>query len=148
MRNTTVFPAYYFDSRTGRLCKVTTWWLEAHAAHAFEALRNAYQAASGKKFVISSAGRTHAQQVALKRLKPTLAATPGKSYHEAGLAIDIDYRRMIRDHFGTQAALEAFMRQYSYFRTVKREAWHFEFIPAYPSKMPVKAAIAYIDNGA
>jgi len=40
--------------------------------------------------VLTDAGRTHAQQAALKAAKPTLAATPGTSWHEAGLAMDLD----------------------------------------------------------
>lgn len=142
---TTNIPCYMLSN--GRLVKVTRWWLENEAAAALEAMRNAYQAEHpGEKFVISSAGRTHAEQVRLKHDKPTLAATPGRSYHEAGRAIDVAYSYMIGRVFKSQAALEAFMLRYGFHRTVKREPWHFEFWTDASPRLPVTQAIAYIGN--
>jgi len=147
MRNTRTFPCYYLN-HSGKLIKVSTWWLQVMAAQNFEAARNAYQDTHpGQKMVIASAGRTRAEQVALKRLKPTLAATPGKSRHEAGAAVDITTGQMIgKGKFANQAALEAFMAQYHYYRTVKKEPWHFEFHPNWPARIEVTAEIRAIDN--
>lgn len=51
-------------------------------------------AEQGYQIVPTAGGgfRSRAQQVALKRRKPTLAAAPGRSYHESGLALDFDTR--------------------------------------------------------
>ena len=58
------------------------------AAEAYKAMKNA---ASGDRVNINStdAYRTYEEQVDVKRRKPTLAATPGKSNHGWGLAFDI-----------------------------------------------------------
>jgi hypothetical protein len=57
-----------------------------------EAMRSFQEAARvlGRPIAITTAYRTEAQQAALYRDKPGLAAPPGSSYHERGLAIDID----------------------------------------------------------
>ena len=43
----------------------------------------------GYTLVVSDGFRSHAAQVDLKRRKPRLAATPGKSAHEYGVAVDV-----------------------------------------------------------
>lgn len=44
----------------------------------------------GAPIVVTDSYRSFAQQLALSRQKPGLAAPPGSSYHERGLAIDVD----------------------------------------------------------
>ena len=88
-------------------------------------LAAAYQQAlsyAGVPIRLNSAGRTHAEQVDLKRRKPTLAAAPGHSLHEKGLAIDVDNWRDPK----VKAALErAGFRQFD----ARKEPWHFSYGP-------------------
>lgn len=123
-----------------------TWWLEEKAALSFEAMRNHWQDIYGCKFRISDAGRTYEQQQALKIAKPNLAAAPGKSWHEAGLAIDVDVSYLKEQSGMTQNELEYWMKQYGWKRTVKNENWHFEYHLDIP-RNDVAAAIGYIENG-
>lgn len=60
------------------------------AAAAFKAMREA-AAAEGVNLGVTGAYRTLQRQIELKREKPTLAATPGKSNHGWGLAFDMDF---------------------------------------------------------
>jgi hypothetical protein len=60
------------------------------AAAAFKAMRAA-AAADGVKLGATDGYRTFAQQVDVKRRKPNLAATPGRSNHGWGLAFDMDF---------------------------------------------------------
>lgn len=60
------------------------------AAAAFKAMRAA-ASADGVKLGATDGYRTFAQQVDVKRRKPNLAATPGKSNHGWGLAFDMDF---------------------------------------------------------
>jgi hypothetical protein len=57
-----------------------------------EAMRSFQQAGEilGQPIVVTGAYRSEAQQADLYRRKPGLAAPPGSSYHERGLAIDIN----------------------------------------------------------
>ncbi len=48
-------------------------------------------AQDGITFAIGGSTRTYQDQIVAKRNKPTLAATPGNSYHEWGLALDLAY---------------------------------------------------------
>jgi hypothetical protein len=147
MKNTREVPCYYYEGANGKLYRKTNWWLEDHAARALEAVRNDFQenVAPGRKFPIVSAGRTHAEQAYLKKIKPTLAATPGRSWHEAGMAIDIAVAYLLKT-FTTQSALEAFMAKHGWIRTVKKENWHFEYHGFWPREKGVTGAIAYIEN--
>lgn len=60
------------------------------AAAAFKAMRAA-AAADGVNLGVTGAYRTLQRQIELKKEKPTLAATPGKSNHGWGLAFDMDF---------------------------------------------------------
>lgn len=72
---------------------------------------------------ITSSFRTYAQQAALYELyksgKGNLAAPPGFSLHESGLAIDAR---------GSPEWEAAMVRQ-GFKRTVKSEPWHWEYRP-------------------
>lgn len=86
------------------------------------ALRRAEQIAGTR--ITGGGGRTAAQQVALKRAKPGLAATPGRSLHEhsnGALAIDVsNVSPRVR-----AALLQAGFRQFN----TRLEPWHFSFGP-------------------
>lgn len=75
----------------GELCDV---WddappVRADAAVALADLDRAYAEQFGQSLCITDGYRTYAQQVAAKVAKPTLTATPGKSNHGWGLAVDM-----------------------------------------------------------
>lgn len=142
MKNTRGVEAY------SHLGNKRNWWLEENAAKAFESMRNHFQSDyqnKNIKFRISDAGRTYEDQARLKALKPRLAASPGRSWHEAGLAIDVDVKYIKKATGLTQQQLEIFMEQYGWKRTVKAENWHFEWHSIIPRKN-VKSAIIAIDN--
>jgi len=63
--------------------------IRADAAVALAKLNEAYEAAWGESLCITDGYRTYAQQVSVKAAKPSLAATPGRSNHGWGLAVDI-----------------------------------------------------------
>jgi LAS superfamily LD-carboxypeptidase LdcB len=52
-------------------------------------MSSAYQRESGSALCVTDAYRPYAEQVAVKRASPGLAATPGKSQHGLGLALDL-----------------------------------------------------------
>jgi hypothetical protein len=63
--------------------------LRTDAARAFDALSRARQAASGSLLCVTDSYRDFAGQVDVFRRKPQLAATPGRSQHGWGLAVDL-----------------------------------------------------------
>lgn len=70
------------------------------AGQAFDAMFEAARA-DGVELGLTDSYRSFAQQVSLKRRKPRLAATPGKSNHGWGLAIDVasqEARRWIQQN--------------------------------------------------
>lgn len=58
-------------------------------AKSYEALSDAVEQNANDDLYISSAARTHAEQEAVYADDPTVAAKPGQSEHEAGLALDL-----------------------------------------------------------
>ncbi|MBI4088155.1 D-alanyl-D-alanine carboxypeptidase family protein [Candidatus Kaiserbacteria bacterium] len=75
--------------------------------------------AAGYNMRISSGFRTYAQQAALKAAKPTLAARPGSSNHERGLAADLSPRGADRWAHANAAA-------YGLRYPIRGEPWHVE----------------------
>lgn len=67
---------------------------------------------------LSSAHRSNAEQTALYKQKPGLAAKPGHSLHEQGIAIDVANWRDARD-----ALAKAGWRQFD----PHKEPWHFSY---------------------
>lgn len=65
-------------------------YARADAADALIALNEAYKAKYGENMKITDGYRTLASQVSLKGTKGGLAATPGKSEHGWGLAVDLN----------------------------------------------------------
>ena len=63
--------------------------LRADATAAFDALSHDYAAQFAAPICVTDSYRDYAGQVALKILKPTLAATPGQSQHGWAVAVDL-----------------------------------------------------------
>jgi hypothetical protein len=63
--------------------------LRRAAALAFNAMSSAYQRQTGSALCVTDAYRSYAEQVAVKRATPRMAATPGTSKHGLGLAVDL-----------------------------------------------------------
>jgi D-alanyl-D-alanine carboxypeptidase len=63
--------------------------LRRSAAQAFNAMSIAHQRQTGSPLCVTDAYRSFAGQVAVKKAKPGLAATPGRSKHGLGLALDL-----------------------------------------------------------
>jgi D-alanyl-D-alanine carboxypeptidase len=63
--------------------------LAAQAAAAFDRLSAFHQQATGSLLCVTDSYRSYADQVAVFATKPSLAATPGRSQHGWGLAVDL-----------------------------------------------------------
>lgn len=63
--------------------------LRRPAALAFNAMSIAYQKQTGSALCVTDGYRSYAEQVAVKRARPGLAAAPGTSEHGFGLAVDL-----------------------------------------------------------
>lgn len=104
------------------------------AAPSLELLNRAYRSEFGTDISVSDGYRTYAQQVALKAVKPHLAATPGESNHGLGLAVDLgagvnsfntaQYRWMMANA-PTYGWVNPTWAQQS---GKKPEPWHWEFV--------------------
>jgi len=100
--------------------------LEANTARAFRAM--AVSAAKrGITLAIRSGFRSHEEQKELyrdyRRGWGHLAARPGYSNHQSGRALDI-----FIDDYAVYEWLKQHAREYGFKRTVKREAWHWEYV--------------------
>lgn len=63
--------------------------LSRPAARAFDQMARAFQAAQGQRLCVTDSYRDYAGQVSVFARKPQLAATPGKSLHGWGIAVDL-----------------------------------------------------------
>lgn len=63
--------------------------LRCDAARAFDSLSAAFKQSFGRPISVTDSYRTYEQQVILKRRKGRMAATPGRSNHGWGLAVDL-----------------------------------------------------------
>ena len=91
--------------------------------HAYIAMSAAAKAA-GIKLQITSGFRTMEEQTRLKKKKPSLAAKPGYSNHQNGIAIDMDCTNIKVYEWLTRNAIN-----FGFIRTVPWEIWHWEFKP-------------------
>lgn len=112
-------------------------WLRADAAASFARMVTAAGTSEG----LVAAGRTRAEQQVLYNLwragKGNLAAKPGTSLHESGLAIDVTRRSPLQlwmvhgsDPMRVTKAGTTRAAEYGWLRTVPSEAWHFSYDPA------------------
>lgn len=108
--------------------------LRNDAASAFTGLSSAYTQAFGTPLKIGSGYRSYGEQAALKRAKPYLAASAGKSQHGEGLAADINGPGA---RFGTSEHewLRANAGQFGWVHPgwaqrggSKPEPWHWEYV--------------------
>ncbi|RMI14188.1 hypothetical protein EBM89_01590 [Cellulomonas triticagri] len=108
--------------------------LRCDAAEALEQLNVEFAAAFGTNLVITDSYRSYSQQVACRRQKGSLCATPGTSNHGGGVAVDLGGRAY---SFGTDqhdwmlANAERFgwtLPSWARATGSKPEPWHWEFV--------------------
>lgn len=96
---------------------------------------------SGRLGGLVAAGRTYAEQAALyaayKAGRGNLAARPGTSLHESGLAIDVTRKSGLQlwmvaggSALAVHSGEHLRAADYGWFRTVPSEAWHFRYYRA------------------
>jgi hypothetical protein len=83
----------------------------------------AMQAAAPGQVVLGNGWRSNAQQSALFRQKPKLAAKPGQSNHEFGLALDITF-----ENAATRRWVHANARRFGLWFPMDYEPWHVQLI--------------------
>lgn len=119
------------------LCALTTapgHRLRTDAARAFDALSRARLAVAGTPLCVTDSYRDYASQVDVFRRKPTLAATPGRSQHGWGLALDLCGGVQgfgSEAHRWMQANAPAFGWVHPAWARIggsKPEAWHWEYV--------------------
>lgn len=103
------------------------------AMDALTQMSQEYYELTGKQLKVNDAFRTYAAQAEAKRKKPFLAAYPGRSFHEKGLAFDIDEAQAnqlasIKDKQG-----RSLLEKYGFTRPMmsrapgkKYEPWHIQ----------------------
>ena len=100
--------------------------LEARTARAFREMAKAARKA-GIQLYIRSGFRSHEKQRELyaryRRGWGHLAARPGYSNHESGRAVDIHI-----EDYSVYLWLRKHARMHGFRQTVKREAWHWEYV--------------------
>jgi peptidoglycan hydrolase-like protein with peptidoglycan-binding domain len=112
-------------------------WLRSDAAASYRRMRAAGMPTGG----IVTAGRTYAEQKALydayRAGKGNLAARPGSSLHESGLAMDITRRTAAQiwavlgsDPMKVKTGEKIRARDFGWRRTVPSEAWHLSYTPS------------------
>lgn len=103
-------------------------YLQPRAMSSLERMNNAFRNQFGYSLGITDSYRSLAEQYSLKSSKPRLAATPGRSVHGLGLALDINVRSP-----GVLSWLNANARQFGWVnpnwaKTSKYEPWHWEYV--------------------
>ncbi|WP_454049696.1 D-alanyl-D-alanine carboxypeptidase family protein [Cellulomonas sp. Marseille-Q8402] len=108
--------------------------LRGDAAEALEQLNGAFAAAFGTNLVITDSYRSYGQQVACRRQKGSLCATPGTSNHGNGTAIDLGgnaYSFGTDQHDWMLAHAEEFgwtLPDWARASGSKPEPWHWEYV--------------------
>jgi hypothetical protein len=97
----------------------------------FQAMNAAYKSQTGKDINVTDAFRTNAQQAEVYRNKPNLAAPPGYSNHEKGMAMDINTTQ------ANELAQMGLLDKFGFTRPMlgqgssgKNEPWHIELNPS------------------
>lgn len=108
--------------------------LRTDAARAFDALNRARIAVTGRALCITDSYRSYPEQVDVFRRKPNLAATPGRSQHGWGLALDLgcgvqgfgsEPHRWMQQNAGQFGWIHPAWAQQG---GSKPEAWHWEYV--------------------
>ena len=99
-------------------------------ASRFAGMAKEYMDKTGKKIIVTDAYRSTEEQARLYAMKPHLAAPPGRSRHEKGMAMDIDTAQ------ANQLYASGLMEKYGFYRPMyppwgggpgrKTEGWHIE----------------------
>lgn len=99
-------------------------------ASRFAGMAKEYMDQTGKKITVTDAFRSSEEQARLYAMKPHLAAPPGRSRHEKGMAMDIDTAQ------ANQLYASGLMEKYGFYRPMyppwgggpgrKTEGWHLE----------------------
>ena len=99
-------------------------------------------AADGVEIVLEDGFRSYPDQVYLYKLykqgKGNLAAAPGRSNHQNGVAFDLVVQHTSNDGVGTGAVydwLKPNATTYGFVRTVPSEAWHWEYRPSLAAQL-------------
>ncbi len=101
--------------------KINTDDLDPTVLYNLKAMGWEYYQKHGKKMHLNSAFRSFAEQDRLfKTMKPGMAARPGNSMHNYGLAVDIDSADI------DSAKNDGLMKKYGFHTPVKGEGWHIE----------------------
>ena len=107
--------------------------LRTDAAGGFDAMARAYLEQNGEPLCITDSYRPLSVQIALKKRKPYLAATPGTSNHGWGVAIDAcggieSFGTPAHNWMVANAALFGWVQpDWAQASGSKPEAWHWEF---------------------
>ena len=121
--------------------------LRADAAAAFDALSHEYAAQFASPICVTDSYRSYDAQVAVKILKPALAAAPGSSNHGWGVAVDLCDGI---ERFGTPAHawMLANAMRFGWFHPAwaeptgsKPEPWHWEYAGATAAPPPPPAPV-------
>ena len=120
--------AYGYKGKTGldNLRGAAPYGLQTPMWQALSRANAAMKAAGLGTFSITYGFRSYAAQVDVKRRKPNLAATPGRSIHGLGLAADIKATRAQKEWLHKNGA-----RFGLYAPIFKKEDWHFQLLPSY-----------------
>ena len=103
-----------------KLDKSKIYNLDPNIRELFTGMAKEYNALTGKNINVNEAFRTYEDQVLLNKKYPELAARPGNSVHEFGLALDInseDTKEL--DRLGL-------LRKYGFSTSIGKEEWHIE----------------------
>lgn len=101
----------------------TPYQLNSCIVKQYEALTSAVRSETGSSLYITSAARTYNEQKEMKEECPDVAADPGESEHESGLAVDV-----CTDGFAGSAFLKSEAGQY-----IHEYGWRYGFIIRYPA---------------
>jgi hypothetical protein len=122
--------------------------LAPEAAAAFEQLL-AHARRDGVTIAVTDGYRTYDQQVDVKRRKGWLAATPGRSMHGWGAAVDVDMRvtdlAWMRRHAATYGWIHPAWAQPG---GSKPEPWHWEYVGAAAAPDGGARAVGTYESGA
>jgi len=108
-------------------------FLRGDAAAAFDRMSRDYAGTFGKPICVTDSYRSYAQQVALKALKPVLAAAPGTSNHGWGQAVDLcdginSFSSVTHQWMRTNAPRFGwYLPSWAQQGGSKPEPWHWEF---------------------
>lgn len=120
--------AYGYKGRTGldHLRGAAPYGLQTPMWDALSKANAAMKAAGLGTFTITDGFRSYAAQVDVKRRKPNLAATPGKSIHGLGLAADLKLTKAQQQWLYKNGAKYGLYAGAGF----AKEPWHWQLLPS------------------